>query len=294
MLAPAPVFALVTALCIGTADFSSHYGLRHVRALSGAFFSVCFQWLTLGVILSIRGKWEIGDWRGPAIFFLQGMLHPGIFFVFLFLSIARLGPARAITLKGTSPFFSVAIALFFLGERPSPAIYVGLFLVAGGVMSLTAERGGRVRLGKELAFPLIAAFLSGVGPNLAKLALRYMNDPPLGVLFGVSGAMATLFIANTVLSGKVGGRFWLRASPFGHVLLFCPMGTLAAFGFIAYYTALSLGSVAVVAPLVQTAPFVAILLSRLLIQEQEGVNLRLVFSAVAVVLGAALITTGRA
>ncbi|MFQ5693047.1 MAG: EamA family transporter, partial [Nitrospinota bacterium] len=213
---------------------------------------------------------------------------------FLFLSIDRLGPARGITLKGTSPFFGVAIAVIFLGERPNAQVVLGLFLVAGGVMYLTSEAGSRVGLNRDLALPLIAAFFGGLAPNLTKLALAYMSDPTLGVIFAVSGGLVAMFIGNHLLARRPEGRFWLRASSARAVLLFSPMGILAALGFITYYSALSLGSVAVVVPLVQTSPFLAILLSRLLIQEQEGVNLRLVLSSAAVVLGAVSITLGRA
>lgn len=293
MFTSAPVLALITSLCIGSADFSSHYGLRRVKALQGAFFSVCFQLLTILTVLLVRGEWEIEDWRGPTFFFLAGILHPGVFFVFLLLSIDRLGPARAVTLKGASPLFGVAIAVIFLGERPTLLIYLGLFLVVGGVMYLTAEPGNRIGLRKELAFPFIAAFFSGLAPNLAKVALGYMDDPTLGVGFGVAGGLVTLFIANTISAGKQEDGFWLRASSVKAAFLFSPMGILAGLGFITYYSALTVGSVSVVVPLVHTAPFVAILLSRLLIQEHEGINLRVVVSAVTVVLGAALITLGR-
>ncbi|MFQ5914615.1 MAG: DMT family transporter [Nitrospinota bacterium] len=294
MFTSAPVLALITALCIGSADFSSHYALRHVRALPGTFFSISFQLFTLLVILLIRGKWDVGDWRGPAFFILVGILHPGIFFLFLLMAIDRLGPARAITLKGTSPFFGVAIAIIFLGERPNFPIYLGLFLVAGGVMYLTSERGSGIRLSRNLALPLIAAFFGGLAPNLAKVALGYMNDAPMGAACVVFGGLVAMFLCNTLLAGKVDGKFWLRATASRAVFLFAPMGMLGAFGFITYFTALKFGSVAVVIPLVQTAPFVAVLLSRVLIQEQERVNLQLLVSVVSIVLGAVLITMGRA
>ncbi len=294
MFMSAPFLALVTAFCIGTADFSTHYPLRHVKALPGAFFGLCFQMVTaLLILLAIGGQWGISDWRGPVYFFLAGILHPGAFYVLLLLSLDRVGPARAITLKGTSPLWGVAIAMIFLGERPNLSIYLGLFLVAFGVMYLSSEKGGRVSLSRNLAWPLIAAFFSGLAPNLAKTALRYIDSPFLGVVFAVAGGLATLLVSNTLMSGRHEGKFWMWAYPWKRVVLFAPLGVLAGVGFMTYYSALKVGTVAVVIPLVQTAPFFAIVLSRLLIQRHEGVNVRLVASAAAVVLGAFLITTGR-
>lgn len=294
MFTSAPVLALITAFCIGTADFSTHYGLRHVKPLRGSFFGLCFQWLTTLVILLILGEsLEIRDWRGPIYFFLAGILHPGIFYVLLLISIQRLGPARAITLKGTSPFWGVAIAVAFLGERPNLAIYSGLFLVGFGVMYLTSERSGKIGATGNVLWPLAAAFFSGLAPNLAKVALRYLESPFLGVIFAVGGGIVAIFIANCLLSVREEGQFWLKAVPLNRTLLFLPLGFFSSIGFIVYYSALQVGQVAVVIPLVQTAPFFAIILSRLLIQKHEGVNLRLVASAVAVVLGAFFITVGR-
>jgi drug/metabolite transporter (DMT)-like permease len=295
LFASAPVLALITAFCIGTADFSTHYGLRHVKPMQGSFFGVCIQWLTTLLIILVLGvPWEIEDWRGPIFFFLAGILHPGIFYVLLLISVQRLGPSRAITLKGTSPFWGVAIAVFFLGERPNFSIFAGLLLVGFGVMYLTSERNNKLGISKNLLWPLAAAFFSGLGPNLTKVALRYLDDPLLGVIFGVGGGIFALFVANSLVSGREGGRFWIRAVSPKKILLFLPLGIFSSAGFIMYYSALQVGDVTVVIPLVQTAPFFAIVLSRLLIQKREGVNFRLLVSAVAVVLGAFFITMGRA
>jgi uncharacterized membrane protein len=292
MPASTPLLALLTALLIGSADFSSHYALRRVRALPGAFFSLSLQLLTLLIVLSILGRWDVGDWKGPALFGLIGILHPGAFAVFLLLAIGRLGPARAQTLKGTSPFFGVAMAILFLGERPNLPIYFGLFLVAGGVMYLTSESSGRIGWGKDLAFPLTAAFLAALGPNLAKVALRHLNNPPLAAT--CTGGVVAVCIFHTLWPGNPKGRFWLWTHSFKDAMLFLPMGVLGSLGQLTYYTALQSGSVAVVVPLVHASPFVGILLSRILIQAHEGVNFRLIVTALAVVLGAALITLGRA
>ncbi len=293
MPASAPLFALITAVLIGTADFSSFFALRRVRALPGAFFSLSIQLLTLIVVLFIRGNWDVANWEGFAFFGLIGALHPGAFVVFLLLAVGSLGPARAQTLKGTSPFFGVAIAILFLVERPNIPIYFGLFLVAGGVMYLTSKSGGRIGLGKGLAFPLTAGFLAALGPNLAKVALRHMNDPTLAAACTIAGGVVAVFVCNTFWPQSSKGKFWVWSHPLEDAMLFLPMGVLGSLGQMTYYMALQSGSVAVVVPLVHASPFVGILLSRILIQAHEGVNFRLIVTAVAVVLGAALITLGR-
>ena len=289
------LFALLTACCIGSADFSGHFGLRHIKALPGAFFSLFFQILTIVFAVILMSSWKVADWRGPVFMLLSGILHPGLFFFVLLKAIERLGPARAVTLKATSPFFGVAIAILFLGERPDAQVFVGIFLAVGGVMYLTSEKRERASSKWSFIFPLAAAFLSGLAPNFAKIGLRYLPNPMLGPFFAVAGGIVALTVINTFLSRDEGGIFsWLlKSSPRG-ILMFVPMGILASVGHIFYFTALIYGPVSQVLPLVHTAPFVAILLSRILIQEHERVNYRLVLSALCIFMGVVLITVGKA
>jgi uncharacterized membrane protein len=290
----APLLALLTACCIGVGEFSAHYPLRHVRALPGAFYSTAIQLILLIIAVLIVGDWGVTDWRGPAILMVAGVFHPGLFFILLLLSVDRLGPARGFTLKSTSPLFGVALAIMFLGERPTLHIWLGLFLVVGGIMYLTVERSARPVSKWAALYPLGAAFVSGLAPSLWKVGIQYLKNPLSGPLFTVIGGVAALLVANTLFSKKTEGGFWLTASPVKGMLLFLPMGALGAVAWVSYYSALTYGSVSEVMPLVQTAPLVSLLLSRLLLGESERVNLRLVISAVCIVLGAVLIILGRA
>ncbi len=289
----APLFALLTAFCVGSADFSAHYGLRHLRPMQGGFFSVCVQLVTIFVAIALFRDWTVPDWRGPVYFILAGVFHPGLFFFVLLSAVERNGPARTITFKATSPLFGVALAFLALGERPTLIVYVGLFLLVGGVVRLSMESGGLMVRGRGIVYLLAAAFIGGLMPNMAKYGLQYLDDPVMGPFFAVIGGILTLFIGNTILARRT-GEAWFRTSSLKGVLLFIPMGVLGGMGWIFYFTALTHGSVSQVLPLVQMAPFFAILLSRLLIQEPERINLRLVVSAAVIVAGAVLITMGRA
>lgn len=292
----AVAFALLGAVLVGVGEFSAHFGLRHVRPLFGVFLGSCYQVLTLLVVLAIRGTWDPGDWRGAALFFLVGIFHPGAYFVALLNAIDRLGPARAITVRATSPVFAVALAVLFLAERPSVLVCLGLPMIVGAVMFLTkggGGKGGRVRRADWL-FAVSAAFFSGLAPVLIKAALRYGGDPVLGVLFTMMGGLTSIVIANSVLEGKTAGPFWVRRIPARAVLLFLPLGVLTGLAFITVFLALSLGTVSVVMPLLQSSPLIAILMSRTFLRSEERVDFRLILCAAAVVLGAALVTLGRA
>ncbi|MFQ5693046.1 MAG: EamA family transporter [Nitrospinota bacterium] len=290
----APLLALSAAVLIGAGEFSAHFGLRHVRPLSGVFLGTCFQFLTLLTVVALRGTWEVIDWRGPALFFLVGVLHPGAYLLALLSAIDRLGPARAITARATSPFFGVALAVAFLAERPSLPVYAGLVLIAGGVMTLAGGGGrGRARRGDWL-FAFLAAFFSGLAPAVTKVALGLGTDPVLGALFAMAGGLISIAAAHSVIEPRSGGKVWLRAIPARASLAFLPMGVLTGGAYIAWFAALSWGTVSVVLPLVQTSPLVAILLSRVFLQREERVDVRLILSALSIVTGAVLVALGRA
>lgn len=160
-------------------------------------------------------------------------------------------------------------------------------------MYLTSEKRERISSKWGFVFPLTAAFLSGLAPNFAKVGLRYLPNPMLGPFFAIAGGIVALAVINTFFSRGEGGFSWLlKSSPRG-ILMFIPMGILASVGHIFYFTALIYGPVSQVLPLVHTAPFIAILLSRILIQEHERVNFRLILSALCIFSGVVLITSGK-
>ena len=70
----------LTAFCVGSADFSAHYGLRHLKPMQGWFFSVCVQLVTILAAIALFRDWTVPDWRGPVYYILAGVFHPGLFY----------------------------------------------------------------------------------------------------------------------------------------------------------------------------------------------------------------------
>lgn len=58
-------------------------------------------------------------------FVLSGIIQPTVVRVTFYVGIVRLGVSRAGPIRGTSPFFSVAIAFFLFRERPELIVYLG-------------------------------------------------------------------------------------------------------------------------------------------------------------------------
>ncbi len=289
----APALALLSAALIGIGEFCAHFGLRRVRPLTGVFLGTCYQVLALSVFVAIWGDWDVGPWWSTALFFLVGVIHPGAYFVALLNAIDRLGPARAIMARSTSPFFAVALAVLFLAERPGFQVVLGLVLIVGGVMFLTKGKGGKGTRSGDWGIALMAAFFSGLAPAVTKAALNLGGRPVMGALFAVIGGMVAIVAVNTVLERKTGGAFWIRRIPRPAVWLFLPMGVLTGLAYITWFTALSVGSVSVVVPLVQLSPLFAIGMSRVFLRSEERIDLRLLIAALVLVLGAVLVSLGR-
>jgi len=66
-------------------------------------------------------------------------------------------------------------------------------------------------------------------------------------------------------------------------------GTISTLALLAQYTALRLEQVVFVTPIVNTSPLITLLISYFLMQKSELINRKVLFGAVAIVLGATLV-----
>lgn len=287
-------FALLAAAIIGVGEFSAHFGLRRVKPLTGVCLATGYAIPALLIILIFRGQWEVGAWQGLALFVLVGILHPGGYFFALFNAIQRIGPSRAITIRATSPLFTVFFAVAFLDERPTFHVYLGVVLLVSGVMFLSLG-GEKIKANRTgWYFGLLASFFSGLAPTFTKGALLYWNDPVLGVFFAILSGFLFIAVINSFLERNLENGLWITSIPYKAYLFFLPTGILTGAAYSAWFFALSLGPVSTVIPIVQMSPLFAILMARIFLQKEERVDARLVVSALVVIGGAALIAMGRA
>lgn len=69
-----------------------------------------------------------------------GLLGPCLGRLFNYMSVARLGAARATPLVNASPLFTTLLALVFLGEHITLKILLGMLCVVAGIAVLTGQR----------------------------------------------------------------------------------------------------------------------------------------------------------
>jgi uncharacterized membrane protein len=111
-------------------------------------------------------------------FVLSGIIQPAIVRVMFYVGIVRLGVSRAGPIRGTSPFFSVAIGFFLFQERPPLIVYLDGLSTIAGTWLVSYERAGETKWrAVDLLFPLGAAVLAHADQHHA--ALRHRSYRPV-------------------------------------------------------------------------------------------------------------------
>ncbi len=227
--------------------------------------------------------------RSPAMlyFLASGCLQPicarGLFYE----GLTRIGVSRAGPLRGAEPLFATAIAVIFLHERPSLAVYSGTVLIVTSVWVISGTAGGESKWRLlDGAFPLAAALVSAVSQNLRKLGLDLLPNPFVAsvTVTTTSVMLLSLFLSTTkrmhVLRVERQSFFYFLAA-----------GLVATTAQILNFAALERGHVSTIIPLLNTTPLFIVLFSKIFLRGVEKVTLHVVVGAILMVAGVVLITS---
>lgn len=232
---------------------------------------------------------------------------------FLYAGIERVGAARAAPIKNLAPFFTVAVAIPFLGERVGRlgAIGIGLALACYGVLLL---RGGPpqpaapVEVAPELsaeeaesadsdwsadrvgyAACTAAAACYGLGTIGRKLAVQDMPDPFLAAMISAVAGL-TVYAAVMAVRGELGravshavqdrnAYFWLA-------------GVASTAGQVCFFLGLSLTTATVVGVLTAADTLLIMVGSALFLRRVENVRPVVVVSGLGIFVATVLIVLG--
>ena len=218
-------------------------------------------------------------------FVVSGIIQPAIVRVLFYVGIVRLGVSRAGPIRGTSPFFSVAIAFFLFQDRPSLIVYLGGILTVAGTWLVSYNRAGEAKWRpRDLLFPLGAAMLASVSQNIRKMGLNSTSEPIIAST--VSTATSLFCLCGSVLfSGNMRSIQIIRPCLpyYAGAAVFTLIGQLCTF------IALNGGQISVVAPLINTTPLFVIGLTALFLRGEEKINRFVVIGVVLLVAGIAAI-----
>ena len=219
-------------------------------------------------------------------FVVSGIIQPAIVRVLFYIGIVRLGVSRAGPIRGTSPFFSVAIAFFLFQDRPGLIVYLGGILTVAGTWLVSYKRAGEAKWRpRDLWFPLGAAMLASVSQNIRKMGLNSTSEPIIAATVSTATSLFCLF-GSVLFSGNMRSIQINRPCLpyYGGAAVFALIGQLCTF------IALNGGQISVVAPLINTTPLFVIGLTALFLRGEEKINRFVVIGVVLLVAGIAVIT----
>ena len=229
-----------------------------------------------------------------AVFALAGATGTALGRIAIFAGNQRVGASISSAVLSARPLFATALAVGFIGEPLSAPTAVGIAVLVVGLGVLAVAKGGDLEgwQPRDLLVPLAAAAAFAVG-NVAR---RY------GLQLGDASALEAVAIneisALVALAGFLAatGRRDVLQKPPRTYLVFAASGTITAVALLSMFTALAHpeGRVAVVDPLVATAPLFTIAFSAIWLRDLERVTRGVLAGVLLVVLGAALVTGGPA
>jgi uncharacterized membrane protein len=206
----------------------------------------------------------------------------------------RVGASISSAVLSARPLFATALAVGFIGEPLSAPTAVGIAVLVAGLAVLSVAKGGDISgwTTVDLLVPLAAAGFFAVGNVARRYALETGDATPLEAV-AINELAALVALGAYVLAT---GTDRVRRRPRRSYLVFAASGAITAVALLSMFTALAdpAGRIAVVDPLIATAPLFTVGFSYLWLGDLERVTRGIVAGVVLVVLGAALVTSGPA
>ena len=285
----AEYFAFQAALCFSIAHIFVRRGLVNSNALTGSFISLgtsaaIFWLLALALV-------PLGALRAPGIgyFVAAGVFAPAIGQTLGYVGMEKIGVARSAPIVNTSPIFSSIFAVFVLGEVWTRQNMLGTCLVIVGIIVLSSSKAaaGEWRK-KDIIYPLLGAVAFGVSTTLRKSGLMTVPLPLLAAAVTVGTAFVVLLFIIQVRGGRRALKFHRQSNGwlFGAALV--NTGAILSF-----FSALNLGKVVRVEPLVACNPLLTILWAAIFLRQIERLSPRIIFGALVTVAGTVLVVTAR-
>jgi drug/metabolite transporter, DME family len=281
------VLALGSACMFGMSAVTSRRGTMHIPPQAGVIISLGASSCTF---LALSPLWfRAEDWSsvGVWVFVINGCFHPLLSMYFWLEAIQRAGATVASTFTATAPLFATATAIVFLDESITSLILVGTLGTIAGVITLSWGPIGFTRALKvALIFATAAAMVRGLNHTVGRFGLGIMPNPLMAGFLSSTVA----FLGSLVLYRVRNRRFPERPSRAG-VPYMILTGMMACGGMAFLYSALQVGTVVVVSPLIATYPVFTLIIAVAIGMEQF--NRRILAGVALVVAGVIVISLAR-
>ncbi len=275
------------------------------------------------VVLGLAGRLSEWNTTGFLWFVGSGLLTSFLGRNMLFTSIGRIGSSRAAAIKNTAPIFTVAVAVFFLAERLSPAAASGVGLACLGLFLLVYEAfrdpgtnqeqtDGKEGTAQsmleaetlledgELAskpsnssvlvvgalIAVLSAIFFGLGQAIRKVGIEYMPDAFVGAAIASWAALIS-YLVISFLRGRAGTV--LKASFAGLRPQFWLAGVTTTVGQLGFFIAIMYAPVAHVSVIAASETLLTIFLAAVIIGHAENISRQIMIAAFLVFAGAAIV-----
>ena len=286
---PAQLIALAAALSYAVSSISAKRGMQYSTPITVTLISVTVHAVTLWTALLLTGGVPSVSWRVLFLFGLAGTLQP-IIRLLTYAGIFYVGAARGVTLRSAHPLFSTMLAILLLGEQASVPVILGTLLIVTGIALISWQPEPQKVSFRwwHIGLPLAAACLAGISHPLRRYALSLANEPLY--LAAIIGIVALPWLGSyLLLPSKRKEAVWDRRS-MGPFLV---AGVFETLGILLVITALSVGQVVLVSPIVATGPMWVLLGTWVFLRGIEQVTFRTVLGTVAVISGTIAISLVR-
>lgn len=252
----ASLLAIISGVCWATNITIVKWALNRSRAsaLVGATVGVTIAAIVSLILALISGS-PLPDSEVLWKFAIVGIIAPGSSQGLFVSSIGSIGPARTSILIGTSPVFSVLLAVIFLDESWKTTIMIGTLMTVVGSALISWEKGIRFRQAG-----IVFAIATSLTFAIRDVVARHFNVGTdvsswwSGTIVLISASI-TLWIFVSIKFGPIWKTQTRKALP-----EFIPSGIMIGIALPLLLEALNKGAVNIVAPLALASQNIAIVI----------------------------------
>lgn len=276
---PPVLFALTSAFLFAVGGQLQFIGLSNIDPRSGTMISISvsalFYWALSPFLL------DGSHWTQPAvlIFILVGLFRPSVSANLSVAGIRLLGPTLSSTLSATAPIFGATMGVLWLGEILTWPVALGTAGVIMAIILLSQKDTRAIETWPlwALSLPIGAAAVRSLAHVLSKIGMEDIPDPYFAGLVGFSVSAIVTILNQSMRKKSISfdlrnkGCYWFIAAGF-------------AFGvaILSLNTALMLGQVVTVVPIIAATPIFSMLLS-IFVFRREKLTARIVLAVFLVV-----------
>lgn len=280
----ATLLALTSAFLFALTNHLQSHGLvgsdPRTGSLVGIATGTIAYWLISPFFLE---SWYWMTW-GTVLFVLVGLVRPSLSSVLALQSIKVMGPTLTSALTATAPLFGALFAMFLLAEQLDLKTAIGTVAVVAGAAVATYRPQGIVRGWPlwAIALPLGAALVRASGHAGTKLGLADVPSASFAVMVSNTVSLVVALIAFRLegrrFTGTIKSHGWFIAG-----------GLAAALSLHCLNSALQIGKLIEVVPIVSASPVFTMLLG-LFVFRQEAFSWRTLATIALVVPGVILVS----